>query len=234
MSTLTCTSAGLRALPAARYRLATTVAGRSVHSFCMCPGGFIVPCATENDEIVVNGMSLSRRDSPYANSGIVVGVEPGDTEPWQAAHGVLAGVALQKEVEQAAKRAGGGGQVAPAQRLVDFLAGRESSRLPPTSYVPGVKPARLGDLLPDFLAGPLADGLRRFTKSMRAYGSQEALMVGFETRSSSPVRVPRDESSLQHPDAQGLLPCGEGAGYAGGIVSAALDGRRCAEALNAI
>ena len=220
-----------RELPAARYRLATTVDGRSVHSFCMCPGGLIVPCATENDEIVVNGMSLSRRDSPYANSGIVVGVEPEDTEAWQSTHGVLAGVAMQKEIEQVAKRAGGGGQVAPAQRLVDFLAGRESATLPPTSYFPGVKPTLLGELLPGFLAGRLAEGLRRFASSMRGYGGAEALLVGFETRSSSPVRIPRDESSLQHPDFQRLFPCGEGAGYAGGIVSAALDGLRCAEAL---
>jgi uncharacterized FAD-dependent dehydrogenase len=219
-----------RVLPAARYRLATTVEGRSVHSFCMCPGGFIVPCATENDEIVVNGMSLSRRDSPFANSGIVVGVEPEDTAPWRAGHGVLAGVALQKELERAAKRAGGGGQVAPAQRLVDFLAGKESARLPKTSYFPGVRPVDLAALLPDFLGKRLAEGLRRFTRSMRGYGSREALLVGFETRSSSPVRIPRDPVSLQHPDFEGLFPCGEGGGFAGGIVSAALDGRRCAEA----
>ncbi|MAT46600.1 MAG: FAD-binding protein [Verrucomicrobiaceae bacterium] len=218
-------------LPAARYRLATTVKGRSVHSFCMCPGGFIVPCATENEEVVVNGMSLSRRDSPYANSGVVVGIDPEDTEPWQAEHGILAGVALQREVECSAKKAGGGGQVAPAQRLVDFLERRESQDLPSTSYFPGVRSARLEKLLPDFMGASLRKGLLKFTKSMKGYLSEEALLVGFETRSSSPVRIPRDQLTFQHPDVAGLLPCGEGAGYAGGIVSAALDGRKCAEAI---
>ncbi|NNM29356.1 MAG: FAD-binding protein [Akkermansiaceae bacterium] len=222
-----------RELPAARYRLATTVAGRSVHSFCMCPGGFIVPCATENDEVVVNGMSLSRRDSPFANSGVVVGIEPEDLAPWRAEHGVLAGIAMQKSLEQAAKQAGGGGQQAPAQRLVDFLAGKESAELPATSYFPGVNPAPLGELLPDFLAGRLAAGLQRFGKAMRGFLTEEALLVGFETRTSSPVRVPRGEESLEHPELAGLFPCGEGAGFAGGIVSAALDGRRCAEAVAA-
>lgn len=222
-----------RVLPAARYRLATSVRGRSVHSFCMCPGGFIVPCATENDEIVINGMSLSRRDSPFANSGMVVGVEPEDTAPWRAEHGVLAGMAMQKELERAGKQAGGGGQVAPAQRLVDFLAGRESADLPKTSYFPGVRSVELGGVMPEILSGRLAEGLRRFGRSMRGYGSREALLVGFETRSSSPVRVPRDPDTLQHPDIQGLYPCGEGGGYAGGIVSAALDGRRCAESAGA-
>ncbi len=222
-----------RGLPAARYRLAATIDGRSVHSFCMCPGGFIVPCATANDEVVVNGMSLSRRDSPFANSGIVVGVEPEDTSPWQAGHGVLAGVALQAELEHAAKRAGGGGQGAPAQRLLDFLARHESAELPETSYRPGVKAAPLESLMPDFLASRLRKGLRRFGRSMKGYLSEEAVLLGFETRSSSPVKVPRSEQTLQHPDLGGLFPCGEGAGYAGGIVSAALDGRRCAEAVAA-
>ncbi len=221
-----------RGLPAARYRLAATIDERSVHSFCMCPGGFIVPCATADDEIVVNGMSLSRRDSPFANSGIVVGVEPGDTAPWQAEHGVLAGIALQGELEHAAKEAGGGGQVAPAQRLLDFLEGGESSDLPETSYFPGVKTALLGELVPKFLGKRLRKGLRRFGRSMKGFHSREALLLGFETRSSSPVRVPRSEESLQHPDVAGLFPCGEGAGYAGGIVSAALDGRKCAEAVS--
>jgi uncharacterized FAD-dependent dehydrogenase len=222
-----------RILPAARYRLATTVRGRSVHSFCMCPGGFIVPCATENDEVVVNGMSLSRRDSPFANSGMVVGVEPEDTEPWVKEHGILAGIGLQKEIEQAAKKAGGGGQVAPAQRVVDFLADKVSGKLPETSYFPGVRSVPLAELLPEGLAGRLAEGLKRFGRSLKGYTGQEGLMLGFETRTSSPVRVPRVPESLQHPDIEGLYPCGEGAGYAGGIVSAALDGRLCAEAVAA-
>ncbi len=219
-------------LPAARYRLATTIEGRSVHSFCMCPGGFIVPCATGDDEVVVNGMSLSRRDSPYANSGIVVGIDPCDTTPWQKEYGVLAGVGLQLEVERAAKRAGGGGQAAPAQRMVDFLGRRNSQNLPGTSYFPGVQAARLDEILPEFIANSLRKGFVRFSRSMKGYLSDEALLVGFETRSSSPVRVPRDKESLQHPEVRGLFPCGEGAGYAGGIVSAALDGRRSAEAVS--
>ena len=153
------------------------------------------------------------------------------TEPWQAEHGILAGVALQREVECSAKKAGGGGQVAPAQRLVDFLERRESQDLPSTSYFPGVRSARLEKLLPDFMGASLRKGLLKFTKSMKGYLSEEALLVGFETRSSSPVRIPRDQLTFQHPDVAGLLPCGEGAGYAGGIVSAALDGRKCAEAI---
>src|SRR5690606_2813383 len=137
-------------LPAASYRLATKIKERGVHSFCMCPGGFIVPAATENDEVVVNGMSLSRRDSPFANSGLVVTVEPEDTAPWQAEHGVLAGIAMQKALEQTAKEAGGGGQVAPAQRVTDYMAGLMSPDLPATSYFPGLKSARIDKLLPGF------------------------------------------------------------------------------------
>ena len=219
-----------RELPAARYRLATRVEDRSVHSFCMCPGGFIVPCATENDEVVVNGMSLSRRDSPFANSGMVVGIEPEDTEAFVAEHGNLAGIVMQKELECTAKKAGGGGQQAPAQRVVDFLTGTVSDKLPKTSYFPGVQSAPLHELLPSGLASRLAEGLRRFGRQIPGYDSEEALLVGFETRTSSPVRIPRLDDTLMHPDVPGLVPAGEGAGYAGGIVSAALDGARCAEA----
>lgn len=219
------------ALPAASYRLAARIGGRGVHSFCMCPGGFIVPTATENDEVVVNGMSLSRRDSPFANSGMVVGVEPGDVAGYEGEYGVLAGVAFQKELEQIAKQAGGGGQAAPAQRVVDFLAGRESAELPATSYFPGVKAARLDELLPPDIVKRLRKGMRMFGRRIDGFCSEAGLMVGFETRTSSPVRVPRDPESLQHPDLPGLFPAGEGAGYAGGIVSAALDGMRCGEAV---
>ena len=147
---------------------------------------------------------------------------------------MLAGVAFQKELEQLAKQAGGGGQVAPAQRLVDFLAGKESVDLPKTSYFPGIRSVDLAGVMPDFLGERLTEGLRRVSRSMRGYGSKEALLVGFETRSSSPVRIPRGAESLQHPDIEGLFPCGEGGGYAGGIVSAAMDGRRCAEAVGGI
>tara|TARA_R110000850_G_scaffold130654_9_gene251249 strand:- start:450 stop:2033 length:1584 start_codon:yes stop_codon:yes gene_type:complete len=220
-----------RLLPAASYTLATKVKGRGVHSFCMCPGGFIVPAATMNDEVVVNGMSLSRRDSPFANSGIVVTVEPEDVEPFVAEHGVLAGMAFQKALEQKAKQAGGGGQVAPAQQVIDFLKKRDSKQLAETSYKPGLNPARLDQLMPEFIVERMSAGLSLFGNRMRGYVTSEANLIGFETRTSSPVRIPRDPDSLQHPDITGLYPCGEGAGFAGGIVSAALDGMRCAEAL---
>ena len=216
-------------LPASRYALATTIKGRSVHSFCMCPGGFVVPAATENDEVVVNGMSLSRRDSPFANSGMVVGIEPEDCP----GDDVLRGIRYQKKIEQLAKKAGGGGQVAPAQRVTDFLAGKLSKELPETSYFPGLMSVRLDEILPKPISERLAGGLRKFGKMIRGYTGPDALLIGFETRTSSPVRIPRGDD-LQHPDVVGLYPCGEGAGYAGGIVSAALDGRRCAEAALAL
>ncbi|MFU8892922.1 MAG: NAD(P)/FAD-dependent oxidoreductase [Luteolibacter sp.] len=223
-----------RLLPAARYRLATTIGNVGVHSFCMCPGGWIVPAATENDEVVVNGMSLSRRDSPYANSGMVATVAPGDVKSFAGEHGVLAGMAFQKMLERAAKQAGGGGQVAPAQRVTDFLEGRISADLPETSYFPGVKSVPLHELFPGFLMKEMREGLRLFGKKIRGYISSEALLIGFETRTSSPVRVPRRDDTLEHPELPGLIPCGEGAGYAGGIVSAALDGMRAAEAAKAL
>jgi len=220
-----------RYLPAASYRLATKIDDRGVHSFCMCPGGFIVPAATENDEVVVNGMSLARRDSPFANSGMVVTVEPEDTEIFQAEHGVLAGIAFQKHLETMAKTTGGGGQVAPGQRVTDFLAGRDSQTLPATSYFPGIKPARIDQILPEWIVSRMQRGLTMFGKQMRGYITEECNLIGFETRTSSPVRIPRDPETLQHPDILGLYPCAEGAGYAGGIVSAALDGIRCADAI---
>lgn len=215
-------------LPAAAYRLAATVEQRGVYSFCMCPGGFIVPSATEPDEIVVNGMSLSRRDSPFANSGVVVSIEAGDLD---VGRGALAGVEYQRELETMAAQAAGGRQRAPGQRLVDFIAGRPSPSLPKTSYNPGLTAAPLHELLPPSLAERLRKGLERFGSSMRGYLSEEAVVVGVETRTSSPVRVPRDAKTLAHPEVSGLYPCGEGAGYAGGIVSAAMDGIRVAEAI---
>jgi len=224
------TSARDLSLPAASYRLACTVEGRGVYSFCMCPGGFIVPAATEPDEVVVNGMSLSRRDSPFANSGMVVGVEPVDIEEYAEA-GPLAGVAFQKEMERAAQLAGGGTQRAPAQRLTDFLARRASSTLPACSYKPGLQSAPLHEVLPAGIARRLRGGLEQFGRTMRGYRTEEAVLVGVETRTSSPVRVPRDSERLVHPGAPGLYPCGEGAGYAGGIISAALDGVRVADAV---
>jgi len=223
-----------RQLPAASYRLATKIDNRGVHSFCMCPGGFIVPAATENDEVVVNGMSLARRDSPFANSGMVVTVEPEDTSPFLASNGVLAGIAFQKALEVAAKQAGGGGQVAPGQRVTDFLEGKASQDLPKTSYFPGIKSARIDEILPTWIVDRLKRGLKLFGRQMKGYITEDCNLIGFETRTSSPVRIPRNETTLQHPDVAGLFPCGEGAGFAGGIVSAALDGIRCAEAAAAL
>lgn len=218
-------------LPAARYSVTTTIQDRGVHSFCMCPGGFIVPAATENDEVVVNGMSLSRRDSPFANSGFVVSVHPEDTAGFRREHGVLAGVAYQKALETASSRAGGGMQKAPAQKVEDFLKGRVSSSLLPTSYHPGIVSHPLHELLPGEIVWRMREGLRQFDRQWRGFAGESAQLIGCETRTSSPVRVPRDGRTLEHPGLEGLFPCGEGAGYAGGIVSAALDGRRCAEAM---
>ena len=220
-----------RLLPAARYRLATKIRNRGVHSFCMCPGGWIVPASTENDEVVVNGMSLSRRDSPFANSGMVSTVEPEDLKPLIKEHGVLAGLFFQKELERTAKQAGGGvGQVAPGQRVTDYLTGKISTTLPDTSYFPGIKSAPLHDLLPQWITSRMREGLRLFGRQIHGYISEEALLLGFETRTSSPVRIPRCDDTLEHPQIHGLFPCGEGAGYAGGIVSAAMDGLRIADA----
>jgi len=219
-----------RILPAARYRLATKIAGRGVHSFCMCPGGFIVPAATENDEVVVNGMSLARRDSPFANSGMVVSVDPEDTAEFDKEHGMLAGIAFQKSMEILASKAGGGVQKAPGQRVTDFLTGKTSSSLADTSYFPGLTSAPLHEIMPKFVSSRMQTGLRKFGKGMKGYITEEAGLLGFETRTSSPLRIPRNEGDLQHPEIQGLYPCGEGAGYAGGIISAALDGMKCAEA----
>ncbi|MES2922568.1 MAG: FAD-dependent oxidoreductase [Verrucomicrobiota bacterium] len=219
-----------RLLPAARYRLATKIRDRGVHSFCMCPGGWIVPASTENDEVVVNGMSLSRRDSPFANSGMVCTVEPADLKSLVREHGVLAGLVFQKELERTAKQAGGGGQVAPGQRVTDFLDGRISASLPDTSYFPGTKSSPLHDLLPQWITSRMREGMRLFGRQIHGYVSTEALLLGFETRTSSPVRIPRSDDTLEHPEVSGLYPCGEGAGYAGGIVSAAMDGLRIADA----
>ena len=218
-------------LPAARYAVATKIDDRGVHSFCMCPGGFIVPASTENDEVVVNGMSLARRDSPFANSGLVVTVEPEDTDSFAKEHGVLSGIAYQKALEVAAKQAGGGGQVAPGQRVADFLVGKISADLPKTSYFPGGKSSPLHEILPKGIVRRMQMGLKLFDRKIRGYAGKEALLLGFETRTSSPVRIPRRDDTLEHPEVHGLYPCGEGAGYAGGIVSAALDGMRVAEAL---
>ncbi|WP_154854333.1 NAD(P)/FAD-dependent oxidoreductase [Cyclobacterium xiamenense] len=223
-----------RFLPPASYSLVqqTVLDGkqRGVFSFCMCPGGFIVPAATAPGEIVVNGMSPSRRDGKFANSGMVVAVELEDLNGYHQ-HGPLAAMVFQQEVEQAAWAAAGKSQAAPAQRLIDFVQKKESSELLKTSYQPGLTSSDLHAVLPEFIAKRLALALPGMDQKMKGYVTNEAQLIGVESRTSSPVRIPRDKESLEHPQIQRLYPCGEGAGYAGGIVSAAMDGERCAERL---
>lgn len=209
-------------LPAARYSVTTTIRDRGVHSFCMCPGGFIVPAATENDEVVVNGMSLARRDSPFANAGFVVSVHPEDTESFCREHGVLAGVAYQKALETASSRAGGGMQKAPAQKVEDFLNGCVSSSLLPTSYHPGITSHPLHELLPGEIVWRMREGLRQFDHKWRGFAGASAQLIGCETRTSSPVRIPRDPPRWSIPGWKGCIPAGKGPGMPGGIVSAAL------------
>lgn len=221
-------------LPASSYALVhqASVNGRDrgVFSFCMCPGGFIVPSATQNGEVVVNGMSPSRRDSLYANSGIVVTVD-GDDFGKYSGDGPLAGLHFQSSIERVACEVAGNTQHAPAQRLQDFVNGKVSASLPETSYQPGVVSVDMKSVLPKEIHEALRQGFRNFGTKMKGYLTNEALVLGVESRTSSPVKIPRDKDSLEHPTLQGLFPCGEGAGYAGGIVSAAMDGERCAEAV---
>ena len=224
---------GHQKLHAASYKLAHTVEERGVFSFCMCPGGWIVPAATEPGGLVVNGMSLSRRDSPFANSGIVVSIDVDDAKS-AGFDGPLAGLRLQRAIERRGFETGGGALRAPATRLTDFLAGRSSADVPRSSYVPGLTAGDLADVLDSTglpIAARLREGLTTFGRKMRGFVSEEAVLVGVESRTSCPVRVPRGQVSLQSPDLAGLYPCGEGAGYAGGIVSAALDGIRVARAI---
>ena len=223
--------AGHPRLPAASYRLTHEVEGRGVFTFCMCPGGFVVPASTEADGLVVNGMSRARRDSPHANSGLVVGVRVDDLRATGFA-GPLGGLELQRRLECAAAQAGGGNQRAPATRVTDFLQGRASTTLPPHSYAPGLSAGDVGAVLdtasPD-LARRLRAALPVFGQQMHGYVTDEAVLVAVESRTSAPVRVVRDRDSLQTPAVAGLYPCGEGAGHAGGIVSAAVDGMRVAQ-----
>ncbi len=220
-------------LPAASYSLVHQTyynnIKKGVFSFCMCPGGFIVPAATAPGEIVVNGMSPSRRDSKFANSGIVVAVDEEDTKEF-AQYGALAGMHFQQKVEQAAF-AVTGKQAAPAQRLVDFTQKKVSSSLPETSYQPGVVSSELGDILPESLAFRLRKAFKSYSKTMKGYLTNEAIILGVESRTSSPVRIPRNSDTLEHVQIARLYPAGEGAGYAGGIVSAAMDGENCAKML---
>ncbi len=215
-------------LPPSYYNLVEQVDGRGVFSFCMCPGGIIAPCATDYNEIVVNGWSPSKRNNPFANSGTVVQINLEDVagkpdDPFRMLN-------FQHQIEQAAFKAGGGNLVAPAQRMVDFFEGRLSADLPVNSYLPGTKSVELKQVLPRWVNERLRKALPEFGRKMRGYYTNEAILVGVESRTSSPVKVPRDKETLQHPQITGLFPCGEGAGYAGGIISAAIDGINCASA----
>lgn len=214
-------------LPPSSYSIVKQVQGRGVYSFCMCPGGIIAPCATSPGEIVTNGWSPSKRDQATANSGIVVEIRPSDFAIF--GDSPLAALRFQQEVEQKAWRAGGKTQTAPAQRLVDFSNGKISASLPVTSYKPGIASVELGEVLPGFVYKSLQNGFREFGKSMKGYFTNEAVVHATESRTSSPVRIPRNPATLEHVQIKGLYPCGEGAGYAGGIVSAAIDGEKCAE-----
>jgi len=218
-------------LPAAPYSVVHQVGGRGVYSFCMCPGGVVAPCATKPGEIVTNGWSSSRRARSTANSGIVVELELADFKDYEEEHGPLAAMAFQAEIERKAWEAGGRTQTAPAQRLVDFVEGRVSKDLPKTSYSPGLRSVDLAEVLPDFIVQRLREGFVAFDRKMKGFLTNEAVVHAPETRTSSPVRILRDEERLVHPEIEGLYPCGEGAGYAGGIISAAMDGERVAEAV---
>ena len=216
-------------LPPASYGLVTQANERGVFSFCMCPGGIIAPASTNPGELVVNGWSPSKRNNPYANSGIVVTVEEKDVQAFKK-QGALAAMYFQESIERKAYVAGGGKFVAPAQRMVDFTTNKASSTLPHCSYLPGVATASLKDVLPGFIYRTLQEGLIAFGKKMKGYYSNEAIVVATESRTSSPVRIPRDKMLLYHPQIHNLYPCAEGAGFAGGIVSAAMDGEKVANA----
>ena len=215
-------------LPPAPYSIVKQVGGRGVYSFCMCPGGIIAPCATSPGEVVTNGWSPSKRDYPTSNSGIVVELKVEDFAKYEK-YGPLAGVQFQKEIEQSAWELAGETQRVPAQRLVDYANNILSADIPKTSYIPGTTSAMINTILPEFIAKNLQEGLRQIGKQMKGYFTNEAVVHAPESRTSSPVRIPRDSVTLEHSQIKGLYPCGEGAGYAGGIISAAIDGEKCAK-----
>lgn len=220
-------------LPAASYSFTTQVADRGVYSFCMCPGGFIVPAMTGPDQMVVNGMSPSKRSSPFANSGMVVEIRPEDLGDYRK-HGVLGGLMFQKEVERMCYINGGKGVIAPAQGLEDFARGRLSFDLPDCSYVPGLVSSPMHFILPEHISKRLQEGFKQFGRWADGYMTNEAVVLGTESRTSSPVRIPRNPLTFEHVQIKGLFPCGEGAGYAGGIASSAIDGEKCAEMVKAV
>jgi len=215
-------------LPPASYSVVKQVGGRGVYSFCMCPGGIIAPCATSPGEVVTNGWSPSKRDYPTSNSGIVVELKVEDFAKYEK-YGPLAGVQFQKEIEQSAWELAGETQKVPAQRLVDYANNILSTDIPKTSYIPGTTSAMINTIFPEFIAKNLQEGLRQIGEQMKGYFTNEAVVHAPESRTSSPVRIPRDSVTLEHSQIKGLYPCGEGAGYAGGIISAAIDGEKCAE-----
>ena len=217
-------------LPAAEYSFVTQVDGRGVYSFCMCPGGFVIPSATGPQQMVTNGMSPSSRGTRWSNSGMVVQVEPSDLAS-KGKMGPLAMLELQEELEQMAWQQGGRKQTAPAQRMADFVSGRLSSTLPTSSYAPGLVASPLHFWMPDFVSDRLRKAFEMFGKQARGFLTNEATVIAIETRTSAPVRILRDRETLQHIEISGLFPCGEGAGYAGGIVSAGVDGERCADSV---
>ncbi len=214
-------------LPPSPYSIVKQVGGRGMYSFCMCPGGVIAPCATSPGEVVTNGWSPSKRDQATANSGIVVELKLEDFKPFEK-FGPLAGMEFQKSIEQKAWHFAGKSQKVPAQRMVDFTQNKISSDIPKTSYVPGTTSVEMGQVFPGFLAQIMREGFKEFGKTMKGYLTNEAILHAPESRTSSPVRIPRDPLSLEHIQIKGLYPCGEGAGYAGGIISAAIDGEKCA------
>lgn len=214
-------------LPPAPYSIVKQVGGRGMYSFCMCPGGVIAPCATSPGEVVTNGWSPSKRDQATANSGIVIELKLEDFAPYSK-FGALAGLEFQKSIEQKAWHLAGETQKVPAQKMVDFTKNQISSDIPKTSYVPGTTSVEMGTVFPGFLSQILREGFSEFGKSMKGYLTNEAILHAPESRTSSPVRIPRDATSLEHLQIKGLYPCGEGAGYAGGIISAAIDGEKCA------
>jgi uncharacterized FAD-dependent dehydrogenase len=218
-------------LPPASYSIVTQVNDHGVYSFCMCPGGIVAPCATSQEEIVTNGWSPSKRNNPWANSGIVVEVKLSDLENLNYS-GPLAGMHLQHDIEKKAYELAGSNQYAPAQRATDFIYNKKSTTLPNSSYSPGITSINLRELFPKFISECLIGALQHFNTKMPLFAGPNALLIAPETRTSSPVRIPRDKELLNHPEIKNLFPCGEGAGYAGGIVSAAIDGERCAEAIS--
>ncbi len=215
-------------LPSANYTLTSQVNGRGVYSFCMCPGGFVIPASTKENQVVVNGMSPSHRNSEFANSGIVAEIRISDLSQFSQ-FGVMAGLEFQNHLEELAFKNANDFQKAPAQRLKDFVDGKKSVDLPETSYFPGIVNSEIHQWLPEFIYQSLRKGILQFANKMKGYLTNDALVLGVETRTSSPIKIPRNEETLEHIEIENLYPCGEGAGYAGGIVSSGVDGERCAE-----